>query len=541
MIKNIFLPEKFGDYYLFPKRIVGVYIGKTHIDATQLYMHKRTITIERCTQEKLPPGNNGNYIERVSKALQTVIERMDKFDALHTALPSSIAVIKKLSLPFVQHEKIKQVLPFEIEPLLPFAVDTAAVDFIVTNINSEQEQADIMVAAVQKQHIAQHMQFFEPVGRMPDVITLDQFALYGLYSMIPAYAKKTGNNVLIDIGINSTRISYITNGQLQLVRTIPNGTATVAKKIATSLRITPTQAMEHILRFGLEKTDWQEYTQAITQGYQAFCKTVQFTIASFTAQAQQAATIDTIVLLGGGAEVKQLPAFMADQLHIPCELFEIAQITQHEHIELKKRLSIPHENSMSLSIAMPSPTTQEFNLLTDEFAATEAKTFYIQFISGGTLIFILFTCLFSYYYLQVNRLEQEAQHVQQETLELLKEKFKKIDEDEDDLEDAINTAQNEVRTAEETWFAFSSASRASFLKYLLELASKIDPKGLGFIPEKISFAENSLTISAQVKDYEALKRLERSLSQSPLFKYVPPQDDPSFTMEIMLEKNRKES
>ncbi len=59
-----------------------------------------------------------------------------------------------------------------------------------------------------------------------------------------------------------------------------------------------------------------------------------------------------------------------------------------------------------------------------------------------------------------------------------------IPEDTNDLEDALQKAQDELAREEKTWFAFSSQSPALFLKYLLELTSHIDKESLELVLEK---------------------------------------------------------
>ena len=80
MIKNVFIPEKIGSYYLFPKRIIGFDVGKTNVHACQLYMYGNKITIEKCLEERIAPGENADYPEhgynlRGSSVLGPCMER----------------------------------------------------------------------------------------------------------------------------------------------------------------------------------------------------------------------------------------------------------------------------------------------------------------------------------------------------------------------------------------------------------------------------------------------------------------------------------
>ncbi len=537
MIKNIFLPERIGNYYLFAKRIVGINIGKAYINATQIRLNGTSIVIEKVIEQPLEPGNTNDYHERVQNALQAIFDHLDTFDELVTVLSSSLAIYKELKLPFVSHHKIKMVLNFEVEPLLPFPAQTAVIDFIITKQVAEEKSSEILVTAVQKQHIAQHLQLFEALDLQPDIITLDLFSLYGLYKQTPYYAQLQGSIVIIDLGFHSTRIAYIHNGQLRSIRVLAKGTYSIAKAASEHLDITPNQAMENIIRFGLEKIDSPEYTKAVTDALALFWNNVRFTLDSFITQVFEGDSINKLILLGSGAEIKGLSTFVSDLLDIETELFQVKYIFQDKSISVKNNQTITNTAIISLSAALPSTITAIFNLRKDEFSIPTQRLLLKQAIVGIVLVLIILGSIFAYTTWQINKLGSELKDSELQTVEQLKTQFKQIPLDEEDLEDVTKIAQQAVKKEEETWFAFSAPARMSFLKYLLELTNRIDKESIGFIINKINIVPGLMTLDAQVKDYEALKIFERELRKSPLFSTVEPQDDPVFTMKITLEQN----
>ena len=77
MIKDVFIPEKIGSYYVFPQRVLGFDIGKTHVYATQLYLRGTHITIEKFFQEHIEADTNIPFAERAGKAVAAVIKQAD--------------------------------------------------------------------------------------------------------------------------------------------------------------------------------------------------------------------------------------------------------------------------------------------------------------------------------------------------------------------------------------------------------------------------------------------------------------------------------
>lgn len=546
MIKEIFLPQTIKGHYLFGKRIVGFDIGKTHVSATQIYLKGAATIIEKYFDIPLETGTSNNYAERASKAIAEIAAQLDTCDAIHSAISSSVVIFKELRLPFLAHEKLKMVVPYEIEPLLPFAQGDAVIDFIITRQNIEQGGSEVLAAAVQNQHIAQHLELFEQAGISPTEITIDLFALYGLYTRIPKYAQQQGVVILIDLSPQATRVAYIQEGQLRFIRSLNKGFAHVSKIMSDELNMQPQEAMEHLLRYGFEKSTNQKFVEIMHQEYGRFWDEIQLIIQSFTTQTHQ--SITKIIIAGSGTEIKGMTSFATTHMQIPCQEIQAADIIDAS-ISMKSKITFPNSNIMSLSIALPSPITDQFNLRKDSFALETDAILNKQLIVSLGLLLTILLGLGVNSYLAIRSMSNAALASEKEAIDALLERknFEKIlteglkgVKDKDRLEEALEQTKEEVKKQEALWFAFAGPARASMLRYLLELTNIIDKEALGFIIESLSITDGMMTLKAQVKNHEALKILERDLQKSPLFKYVPRQEQTSFIMNIALATNREE-
>lgn len=504
MISTIFLPEKIGSHFLFAKRIIAFEITTQQINATVVFLKGKNITIEHCLSVAIEDGQL-SLAERTAQAIRTILNTVGKYDAIHTALSSDNVIFKELTLPFLNDEKIKLVLHYEVEQLLPFSTDNAVLDFVITKQNIAQKNSDVLVAAVQNQHIKNHLQIFEKAGVQPHVITVNMLSLYSLFQQIPSYADFKHDTVLLDCSTKTARLAYIQKGQLRFVRTMQESV---------------TNSQEQI---------------------ENFAQKILFSLRSFTAPKEPTAAIKKILISGHMPQSTGFVQQLSDALGIACEQFDATELLKQPTISLKKRGTIPESALVSLATALPSPLMHDFNLRQKEFALTNTASTTQQFMFASVLLLLLAGTLGTHSYMQIKKLTTEMHNSEKETLTELKKYFKKIDRAETDLEDAVEQAQQDVRQEEELWFAFSSPARASFLKYLLELTNKIDQQSLGFVIKKVSMSSGTMHLSAQVTDYEALKILEKELRQSPYFSHVEPQDNPMFEkMEIQLAKNGEE-
>jgi len=540
MIRNVLIPEKIKNYYLFSKRIVGFDIDKTNVAATQIYLRGSSVIIERCVDEKLEIGNKLTHDQKVVNAIKNIIASLGRFDEIHTAVSSSQVIFKTLKLPFTSYNKIKMVINYEVEPLLPFSLDEAFIDFIITKEMPQENSSEVMVAAVQKSSVESHIALFKDAGVMPHKVVVDLFSLYSLYKKIPAYSNLTGGIALIDIGFSDTRIAYIYNGRLAFVRTLTKGVFSQARQLSTIASFSQSEAIEAIMRFGAKKEDDQEYNNSVQQALSSFWSDIRFTLQSFTSKLGEDAKINKIFILGQGSNVPGITNFVDDFLGVSCELFSTSSIIDNKLVKVKNSLSIPRNNIISLGVALPSDLLDAFNLYVIGLQETNARLLNKQLIVAGILILSILLLLFIHSFMQKRSLANEVYESEKEAIAAIKKSKIKIPEEQEgtDLEDIADSALEEVGKKEGRFNAFSGKARASMLNYLRELHS-LDKEGLGLEVQeiKISLVKNQIILKASVKDYDALRVLRKELKKSDLFSAVTlPTEKEKFEMEITLAK-----
>ncbi len=532
-IKDILLPEKIKNYYLFSKIVVGIEINKTHIIATKTKISGTTSTIELIVEEKISEEVSEEDFARTSPALTAIFAKIGSYDEIHTVLPSSIIVFKELKFPFTARDKISMIVGFEIEPLLPFAGRDAIIDFIITREIPEEKSSEILVTAVQKQQVIQHVAMFEAIGLRPDVVTVDMVSVYGLYKHIAAYKQLQGGTVLINITAHATTIAFMVNGQLKTVRTLPKGVITLTKQIAQGLNKTPQEIVDHLVRFGFD-ANATEHFPSLEKTFSDWWESVNFTLNSFSAQLLNRQPITKIIFLGTGSLIKDFVPFIEKKSGISSELFNTEGIEQDSSFTLKNSNLMTPVNLVSASATLPLPEVVDYNLAQKEFTPADNSLLLKQLIVLVVLTISLFATVITHYYIQTNKLSTELHASEQEALTALTSTFKNLEDAKELDEDTIEDARKELKEQKDRWFAFSNQSRASFLQYLLEL-SKIDRKKIDLKVDQITIGEGVLTLKAEVRDHPALKLFEHELSQSKLLNNIESQQEtPEFTMRILL-------
>ena len=543
MIKDIFLPEKIGNYYIFPKRVVGIDINKQEITATKAYIAGTKTTIEQFIKEQIGPGD---YNEAKVATLKLVLASAGPYDAVISTVDSASAVFKTLHLPFTSYEKIKMVIDFEVAPLLPFALQEVTIDFIITA--QEENSSTVFVGAVPNKIIEEKIALFAQASVQPEKIIIDLFALYGLYKEVPAYQEQRGGIALINIQFDKIEIAYIYNNQLIAIRSIGQGINTIVKHASKTSNKSAKELLEDILRNGFDVSD-----QAIKEAFATVWQSVRFTLNSFVERNPQPDTLHKLLLLGQGGAIKNCCTMLGEIQEIPCELFDTKSLLQKKDFSLKKQVSIPYDNIISLAVAIPSTIVNIGNLRQKQFAISDTTSFTKQIIVSISLLVFFIILLFGYNFWQFRKFNNAINRYSQKAISQLQKQFgSKIKETslrtkkiKTRLNAVITNAQEAISIEEKQWFAFSAPSRASFLLYLIAL-SQLDKEGLGLTVNKITISDGILTLKGEVigkgsiTANDAVIQLQKQLREIPLFESVSKIEEPKFTVEIKLQGNGQE-
>lgn len=535
MIKNIFLPEKQGPYYLFHTSFVGVEITASEVHAVQIKAQGNQRTIEKSVTVTFNADPNIEWQTKATQALQTALTNFDQKDHIITTVPSSQVIIKRMRVPFTDPEKITQIIGFEVEPLLPFPLNEAFVDCIITQTIEAEKSAELFIVAVQKERVEKIKAIFTEANIPLTGLSVDIISLYNLvYRAIPQ--NSTATTVFATTGTQTTGIACLTGKHISLIRSMPKGTLSIARQMGAKKNITPEVALENLVRFGLTSLEHPQEKDAIQAAVDPYVNDIKFTCDAFATDLNT--SINSIIMTGSVIDIPGFTEYATSKLGISSQAFDINTITQDNTVLYAKGVTITPHQLVALGSALVIPSTANFNLIKSIPSEKAFPLFIKQTIVATTLLILLLGILNTHFYLQKRTLSSVAQKMEQEAINTLKQQFPSISGNR--IERVIEDAQEAVNKEESTWFAFSSAARASYLKILLELKSKIDVDSLGFVIEKLSIHEGQLIIKARVKDYNALKLLEKALRSSPLLMAFEPQATPDFEMKITLASPTRE-
>lgn len=529
MIKNIFIPERVGSYYIFGQRMVGLVISKYDVQAVQLWAKDRAIKIEKIISQ--PINGAEGYQEKVAAALASLAPSVRRPDQLCLVLSGSHAVCKVLKLPFTSYDKIKMVVPYEVEPLLPFPADQARIDFIITSVNQAEQSAQVFVMAVQNHVVQEHRELLANAGLEPHRMTLDMVALYTvLQEYAVAVLMPDTKHVIVDIGSSETRMAYVVNKQLIFIRSLPKGIVDYTRAIAKQVDMQPQEVYDRLMLFGVERTGETSFDAAVNAVMEGAIQELSFAINAFAQQSGDYRDSGIALLLVEGHGIASLHTYLSRVTSRPCTQLSFEDIVKAANITYQKQeVKVQPDSVMALSAAMSGLLDRSSNLLSAREDAHNAPLFFKQCMTFIVLVGVLVFGLAGFTLWQRYALHSHVQNSATEIITALQESFptvKGLQELEGDAEsqvaDAIALVKKFVATNESKIRAYSGRMRSSLVRYLSELSTIINKNEIRLTPIKIGLTGDKMTFSGSVGTFDEVASLRNVIGQSPLFGKVTP-------------------
>jgi len=527
MIKNIIVPQNIGSYYIFPKHIVAIDIGRHDINVALCVARGYNRTIVQLINEKIENNNGLSYEQRVVNTLKNLKTKLKYYDSINANIASTNVVFKELNLPIIGIKKIKMIIPFEVESLLPFTLDQAVIDCIVTKEDRKEKSSDILVAAVKKDYVEQFIKLFEEADLKVDKITIDIFELYALYKSIPKYQTTNSVAALVEVELNSTKVAIILNNQLKYIRVISKGLANIIKQIAANNQKDPNELLQNILHFGLSNLETEPLKLAAKEAFNELFQEIKFTILAYISKLKTKESLKLVLLTGSIADVPSIHELIESIFETECHILEAKKIIHNGKIHSKIN-SIPNNFLVSIATALPSQITDDFNLYVDHKAKEESKILTYQIIALSVLTFLLLATLSIYSYWRVRGIKKISIQAETQAINDLNQTFKL--KKPTTIGEANKQALKELKKQESAWKQLSLTNRYSFLKYLSELSKCINSKQVQLILTSIGMKEDTIKLYGSVPGYNQLTELQNQL-QCPLFKTGPKLRDFNFKSE----------
>ena len=254
---------------------------------------------------------------RLAASLQSLIEAHQiKTTDVVTALPGSVVVSKRLTLPAQEPSELHQSILFEAGNVIPESLEEMSIDYQVLSRTEDTQTVDILLVAVRKDVLEGYMTAMRQAGLVPRIVDVDYFALENGFEL--NYQAGLDETIgLIDIGAQSASIHIVKDGQSACTAEVPVGGQHLTHFLAQELGVDHGQAER--LKLGAEDQDAVQ--PLLARAAQQLVDEVQRGLGFAWSDAGQD-QLHTIYVSGGSARLPGLVSTMATRFGVKTEIFE---------------------------------------------------------------------------------------------------------------------------------------------------------------------------------------------------------------------------
>jgi len=310
-----------------------------------------------------------------------------------TNLPMEMEIIRTISFPFSDVEKIADAIPYEAEENIPFKLDELQLDF--QSLKSFKEgEGRILLAATHKNNLDGFLRTLNSSGIKPLTMGMEANALYECYR----YFNKIENEAVIqvDIGHTKTIVNFIAGNQLLYTRAISIGISAIIKSLSSMLKITLSEASRLFLNLNLDLTSLenneqrdyykslglsrQQLKKIFNQAQNTFDGLIEHIIRTMKAMQVDCGeiTFNRALISGGGSNISGVGTMLSRELDVPVDALPFLEDYREREIRTQFPLAF------GTMLAYLNRRRSSINFLKGEFIpdiASESKKIY--YLSGG--------------------------------------------------------------------------------------------------------------------------------------------------------------
>ena len=311
------------------QRILGLDIGAWSVKATVVESSLRKTSVVAFREHHLPVDAAGAPLaDGLRPAVQALLEGLE-YDTVASAVPGAQVLTRELELPFSDPKRIAQVLPFQLEALIPRPLDQLSHDYQV--VGRKEAGVQLLCAAIDRGQLRDFINRAKAAGVDPRTVTLAAAAVENVAPHLDPAARPSPDgapraDVLIDLGHRATTATVVRDGRLVAFRTIARGGFQLTQALARDLGLAfaDAEAWKHQSVTADPEALEGETDEQVLKASAIVQAALEPLLRDLRVSVDALATrvglpIRAATLIGGGAALEGLPEVLSDALGIPAE------------------------------------------------------------------------------------------------------------------------------------------------------------------------------------------------------------------------------
>lgn len=202
--------------------VLGLEVTSRVVRGAFLRTALRGWELERYAESPLPfDGDPVSSAEQLRAAVAEVVGQGGRPpDRIIASLSGEAASLRLIELPAGVEKKAAEVLPGELEAVLPFDVDDSIVDYQI--VGRDAATIQLMAVATPRERVAERLRELQAAGVNPRELAVGAAVFDGLGALL-GETLENRTVLVIDVGPKNTDFAVLTNGRCTFARTLSGG------------------------------------------------------------------------------------------------------------------------------------------------------------------------------------------------------------------------------------------------------------------------------------------------------------------------------
>lgn len=199
------------------RKILGLDIRHDAVSAVLVKNSIKENVIE--SYESVPIQDQQDFESGMAASLETIVEKMNISGSICIAsFPADQISYRNIQVPFKGLKKISKILPFELEPTIPFPVDDLVIDFYTLPLSDHNDHTDLIAAAVEKSKLQLYLGILASFDIEPEIVTVGG---YSTALCLNSLVDTLENWLFVDIDKSKGTVFGVLAGKICLIRSFP--------------------------------------------------------------------------------------------------------------------------------------------------------------------------------------------------------------------------------------------------------------------------------------------------------------------------------
>ena len=475
-----------------PEKILGLDISSDSVSAVQVTGKLRSYQITACGHTLIEEAGG------LEEALKKLIEEVGPdSDVCISSIPAEYVSYRNIRMPFRDKKKVSQTILFELETMVPFAVEDLVVDFTMLE---GREQSEILAASVRRTYISEYLAHLQTNGIDPTVLDISGVPTVCWLLKQPGTPDR---GLLLSIGGDRNTMVLYNKKRVALVRTFLFDGGTITRAVLNGT------TGEH--------TD-SKIAEQIELSLESFSTEVQNTLHAFEWQTGKAFHPERIFVTGTGAFYPDIERILNRLLDLPVERVDL---TKDLKVNMEENIAQAwNPGLMDSAFALAVRETKKglgFNFRKDEFEVKKQSFVYKkEFLKGAAFLMVVLFLLILNLGVDYYFLKKQHGALGQQITEIFRQAFPDVKRVVNPIQQ-MNVKINEIKKSASLIPGVSADGKV--LDLLMDISERT-PESVDVHVTRIAVDPDAVLVRGETDTFNTVDTIKKGLEPSPYFSAV---------------------